>query len=81
MAEDSRVKTERNWVDKKKSLRKKKREDVQNIKWIPALQEKHLKIHECERYGYSHLFSINLEKIFPYIGKSMDTSFPYLSIL
>ena len=32
-------------------------------------QEKSLKIHEWERYGYSHLFSMNWEKIFPYIGK------------
>ena len=27
-----------------------------------------------------HLFSMNWEKIFPYIGKSMKTSFPYLGI-
>ena len=29
MAGDSMLKTERNWVDKQKSLKKKKREDVQ----------------------------------------------------
>ena len=40
-----------------------------------------LKIHEWERYGYSHLFSMNWVKIFPYIGKSMETSFPYLEIV
>ena len=40
-------------------------------------QEKSLKVCEWERYGYVHLFSMNWEKIFPYIGKSMETSFPY----
>ena len=34
MAEDSRAKTERNRVDKKESLKKKKRKDVQNKKLI-----------------------------------------------
>ena len=41
-------------------------------------QEKSLKIHGWERYGYPHLFSMYWKKIFPYIGKSMETSFPYL---
>ena len=36
MAEDSRVKTERNGVDKSKRLKKKKREDVRNEKLIAA---------------------------------------------
>ena len=44
-------------------------------------QEKSLKIHEWERYGYLHLFSMNWQKIFPYIGKSVETSFPYLGIV
>ena len=48
---------------------------------VLQLQEKSLKIHEWERYGYPHLFSMNWEKIFPYIGKSMETSFPYLGIV
>ena len=39
--------------------------------------EKSLTIHEWERYRYPHLFSMNWEKIFPYIGKFMETSFPY----
>ena len=44
-------------------------------------QEKSLKIHEWERYGYSHLFSMNWVKILPYIAKSMETGFPYLGIV
>ena len=44
-------------------------------------QEKSLRIHEWERCGYSHLFSMNWEKIFPYIRKSMETSFPYMGIV
>ena len=36
MAEGIRVKTERNRVDKKKSLKKKKGEDVRNMKLIAA---------------------------------------------
>ena len=44
-------------------------------------QEKSLKIHDWERYGYSRLFSMNWEKIFPYIGKPMEPSFPYLGIV
>ena len=39
--------------------------------------EKSLKIHERERYGYSHLFSMNWEKVFPYTGKI----FPYIPIV
>ena len=44
-------------------------------------QEKSLKIHGWERYGYPHLFSMYWKKIFPYIGKSMETNFPYLGIV
>ena len=44
-------------------------------------QKKSLKIHEWGRYGYPHLFFMNWEKIFPYIGNSMETSFPYLGIV
>ena len=36
MAEDPRVNTERNQVDKQESLKKKKRKDVQSKKWIAA---------------------------------------------
>ena len=43
-------------------------------------QEKSLKIYEWERYGYSHLYSMDWEKIYPYNGKSMETSFPYLTV-
>ena len=34
-----------------------------------------LQIHKLERYRYSHLFSMNCEKIYPYIRKSMGISF------
>ena len=44
-------------------------------------QEKSLKIHEWGRYGYPHLFFMNWEKIFPYVWKTMETSFPYLGIV
>ena len=47
--------------------------------YIP--QEKSLKTHEWWRYGYSHLFFLNWEKMFPYIEKSMEPSFPYLEIV
>ena len=50
------------------------------VKSLLITKEKSLKIHEWERYGYSHLFSMNWEKISPYIGKSMETSLPYLGI-
>ena len=36
MAEGPRGKTERNQVDKQKSLKKKKRKDLQSKKWIAA---------------------------------------------
>ena len=39
-----------------------------------------LKIHEWENCGYSHLFSMNWVKIFPCVGKSMETSFSYLRL-
>ena len=39
MTEDSRVKTERNRVDKLKSLKKKERKDVQKKKLIGAPRE------------------------------------------
>ena len=39
MVENQRVKTERNRVDKQKSPKKKKREDVQNKKLIAATCE------------------------------------------
>ena len=48
---------------------------------IQFSQEKSLKIHECERHGYSHLFSMNWVKTFSYTGKSMETIFPYLGIV
>ena len=48
---------------------------------IQFSQEKSLKIHECERYGYSDLFSMNWVKTFSYTGKSMETNFPYLGIV
>ena len=59
-------------------------------------QEKSLLIHEWERCGFSHLFSMNWEKYFDTlyyeniyviyiyirnISKSMRTSFPYLAIV
>ena len=44
-------------------------------------QKKSLQIHEWERYGYSHLFSMNWKKTFLYIRKPMGTSFPYLGIV
>ena len=51
------------------------------VKSLLITKEKSLKIHEWERYGYPHLFSMNWEKISPYIGKSMETSLPYLGIV
>ena len=48
---------------------------------LVATHKKSFKKHEWERYGYSHLFSMNREKILPYIGKSMETCFPYLGIV
>ena len=36
---------------------------------LSVSQEKSHQKHEWERYGYSHLFSMNWEKIFPYIRK------------
>ena len=49
--------------------------------WTSAHREKYLKVHEWESYGYSHLFSMNWVKVFPYIWKSIETSFPYLGIV
>ena len=45
------------------------------MKVVEATQEKFYNILEWEKYKYSHIYSINWEEVFSYIGKSMGASF------
>ena len=74
------LKLEHCWI-KVDSNGNKKSIHWESNRWINITQEKSLKFHEWERYGYPHLFYMNWEKIFRYIGESMETNFPYLGFV